>query len=193
MTTNKLEIEVKIKVDDLEEIKRKIIKLGFRTIAPYSFEHNILFDTTDERLKKNKLLLRLRKIEDKYIVTFKHPPEQSPDTNHYKIREEKEIEVSDYENIKSIFTGLGFNVFFIYEKYREIYDNGEVKIMMDHTPIGDYIEIEGDVEEIDKTAARLGYSKSDYITDNYMTLFRKKHKTGFMQFDSPKVTETDNK
>jgi adenylate cyclase class 2 len=185
VTTNKLEIEVKIKADDLEEIKRKIIKLGFRTIAPYSFEHNILFDTTDERLKKNKLLLRLRKIEDKYIVTFKHPPEQSPDTNHYKIREEKEIEVSDYENIKSIFTGLGFNVFFIYEKYREIFDNGEVKIMMDHTPIGDYIEIEGDVEEIDKTAARLGYSKSDYITDNYMTLFRKKHKTGFMQFSAP--------
>ena len=184
MTTNKLEIEIKIKVDDLKKIRRKIIKLGFRTIAPYSFEHNILFDTKDERLKKNKLLLRLRKIEDKYIVTFKHPPEQSPDASHYKIREEKEIEVSDYENIKSIFTGLGFKVFFIYEKYREIFDNGNVKIMMDHTPIGDYIEIEGDAEGIDKTAAQLGYSKSDYITDNYMTLYKRKHKTGFMQFDS---------
>lgn len=183
MTTNKLEIEVKIKVDDLQEIKRKIIKLGFRTIAPYSFEHNILFDTKDERLRKNRLLLRLRKINDKYIVTFKHPPEQYPDANYYKIREEKEIEVSNYENIKSIFTGLGFKVFFIYEKYREIFDNGNVKIMMDHTPIGDFIEIEGDTEGIDKAAAQLGYSKSDYITDNYMTLFKRKHKTGFMQFE----------
>jgi adenylate cyclase class 2 len=182
VTTNKLEIEVKIKVNDLEEIKRKIVKLGFRTIAPDSFEHNILFDTKDERLKKNKLLLRLRKIEDKYIVTFKHPPEQSLNASHYKIREEKEIEVSDYENIKSIFTGLGFKVIFIYEKYREIFDNGNVKIMMDHTPIGDFIEIEGDAEGIDKTAAQLGYNKSDYITDNYMTLFKRKHKTGFMQF-----------
>jgi adenylate cyclase class 2 len=183
VTTNKLEIEVKIKVDDLQEIKRKIVKLGFRTIVPYSFEHNILFDTKDERLRKNKLLLRLRKIDDKYIVTFKHPPEQSLDTSHYKIREEKEIEVSDYENIKSIFTGLGFKVFFIYEKYREIYDNGIVKIMMDHTPIGDFIEIEGDTEGIDKAAAQLGYSKSNYITDNYMTLFKREHKTGFMQFE----------
>ena len=193
MTTNKLEIEVKIKVDDLEEIKRKIIKLGFWTIAPYSFEHNILFDTKDERLKKNRLLLRLRKVDDKYIVTFKHPPEQSFDASYYKIREEKEIEVSDYENVKSIFSGLGFKVFFIYEKYREIFDNRNVKIMMDHTPIGDFIEIEGDAEGIDKTAAQLGYGKSDYITDNYMTLFKRKHKTGFMQFDRPKINETDNK
>ena len=185
MTTNKLEIEIKIKVDDLKKIKRKIIELGFHTISPYSFEHNILFDTKDERLKKNKLLLRLRKIEDKYILTFKRPPEHAPEAGHYKIKEEKEIEVSDYENVKSIFTGLGFSVFFIYEKYREIFDNGNVKIMMDHTPIGDFIEIEGDAEGIDKTAAQLGYGKSDYITDNYMTLFRKKHKTGFMQFDSP--------
>ncbi|MGD2090829.1 MAG: class IV adenylate cyclase [Candidatus Aminicenantes bacterium] len=184
MTTNKLEIEVKIKVDDLKKIKKEIIKLGFHSIAPYSFEHNILFDTKDERLKKNKLLLRLRKVEDKYIVTFKHPPEQSLDSSHYKIRQEKEIEVSNYENIISIFTGLGFNVFFIYEKYREIFDNGNVKIMMDHTPIGDFIEIEGDAETIDKTAAQLGYSKSDYITENYMTLFKRKHKTGFMQFES---------
>jgi adenylate cyclase class 2 len=183
VTTNKLEIEVKIKVDDLKKIRRKIIELGFHTIAPYSFEHNILFDTKDERLKKNKLLLRLRKVEDKYIVTFKHPPEQSIDTSQYKIRGEKEIEVSDYENIKSIFTGLGFKVFFIYEKYREIFDNGNAKIMMDHTPIGDFIEIEGDAEGIDKTAAQLGYSKSDYITDSYMTLFRRKQKTGFMQFE----------
>jgi adenylate cyclase class 2 len=183
VTTNKLEIEVKIKVNDLKKIKRKIIKLGFYTIAPYSFEHNILFDTKDERLKKNKLLLRLRKIGDKYIVTFKHPPEQSFNTSHYKIRVEKEIEVSDYENVKSIFSGLGFKVFFIYEKYREIFDNGNVKIMMDHTPIGDFIEIEGEAEGIDKTAARLGYGKADYITDNYMTLFKRKHKTGFMQFE----------
>jgi adenylate cyclase class 2 len=184
VTINTLEIEVKIKVDDLDEIKRKIIKLGFWTIAPYAFEHNILFDTKDERLKKNKLLLRLRKVDDKYMLTFKHPPGQSFGPTHYKIREEKEIEVSDYETVKSIFSGLGFQVFFIYEKYREIFDNGNVKIMMDHTPIGDFIEIEGDAEGIDKTAAQLGYSKSDYITDNYMTLFKKKHKTGFMQFEN---------
>ncbi len=64
---------------------------------------------------------------------------------------------------------------------------------MDHTPIGDFIEIEGDAEGIDKAAAQLGYSKSDYITNNYMTLFKRKHKTGFMQFDRPKINEIDNK
>lgn len=189
MTTKKLEIEVKIKVDQIEEIKRKIINLGFWTIAPYSFERNILFDTKDERLRNNRLLLRLRKVNNKYIVTLKRPPGQSPDTSNYKIREETEIEVSDFENTKTIFAGLGFEVFFIYEKYREIYDNGQVKIMMDHTPIGDFIEIEGDADKIDQAAAQLGYNKADYITDNYMTLFRKKQKTGFMQFKSSKTND----
>ena len=183
MTTNK-EIEVKIKIDDLQQIKCTIIKNGFRTVTPYSFEHNILFDTKDERLKKNRLLLRLRKTDGKYIVTFKRPPGESANAGNYKIREETEIEVSDFESIKKIFTGLGFKVFFIYEKYREVFDNGKAKIMMDHTPIGDFIEIEGEQGEIDKIAEQLGYSKSDYITDNYLTLFKRGGHTGYMQFEN---------
>jgi adenylate cyclase class 2 len=183
VTTDKLEIEVKIKVSDLEGLKLKIKELGFRTVSPYSFEHNVVFDTKDERLRKNKLLLRLRKVGDKYIVTFKRPPDRFANAGDYKIRQETEIEVSDFESIKTIFSGVGFRVFFIYEKYREILDNGIVKIMMDHTPIGDFIEIEGKEKEIDNIAAQLGFSEADYITDNYMTLFRKEHKSGFMKFE----------
>ena len=182
MTTKHIEIEVKIKVPHLQEIKQKILNSGFRLVAPRIFEHNILFDSKDQKLKKNKSLLRLRKVGSNLLVTFKRPPLQTRDSSAYKIREEIEIEVSDYENTKTIFTALGFEVFFIYEKYRETYDNGSVKLMMDHTPLGDFLEIEGEAEEIDNIAAQLGFTKANYITDNYLTLFRKEHKTGFMQF-----------
>ena len=142
----------------------------------------MVFDTPDQRLRENHHLLRLRKINRRNILTFKRPPQGSGESDDYKIREEVEIDVSDFENTRTILIALGYRECFIYEKYREIYARGKVKVMLDHTPIGDYIEIEGQPGEIYRLAARLGYSKADYITDNYMTLFRKKHKTGHMQF-----------
>jgi adenylate cyclase class 2 len=92
------------------------------------------------------------------------------------------VEVSDFENMKRIFTELGYEVAFIYEKYREEFQKGDVKVMVDETPIGHFIEIEGPREAIDCTARELGYGKSDYIIDNYRTLFRKSGGTGHMKF-----------
>jgi adenylate cyclase, class 2 len=183
VTTEHLEIEVKIKVSHFRDIKQKLLSAGFRIVAPSSFEHNILFDSPEGALKKKNSLLRLRQVGNNNRITFKRPSRQAVDPGTYKVKEEIEVEVSDFENTRAIFTALGLNAFFIYEKYREIFDNGSVKLMLDHTPIGNFLEIEGEVEEIDKIAAQLGFAKTDYITDNYLTLFRREHKTGFMQFD----------
>jgi hypothetical protein len=57
--------------------------------------------------------------------------------------------------------------------------------MMDQTPIGDFIEIEGSAEEIDGIASALGFTRQDYITANYYTLFRETHKTGHMLLKRP--------
>lgn len=187
MTTDlkqKLEIEIKIKIKGgsagLENTRKKIIAKDFRLIHKKYFEQNIVFDTPEGKLKSNKFLLRLRKKGNKNIVTFKRPAHES--ASNYKIREETEVEVSDFENMKRIFTGLGYEVVFIYEKVREEFQKGDVKVMADETPIGNFIEIEGPREAIDRTARELGYGKSDYITDNYRTLFRKSGGTGFMKF-----------
>ena len=183
MTTNThIEIEIKIRVSDLHILKQKILGSGFTVISPYCFEYNVVLDTQDQKLKNHRLLLRLRKIEGRNILTFKRPTAKESDSTDYKVREEIEVDVADFDTALTIFKGLGYEVFFIYEKYREIYDNGSVKIMLDHTPIGDFMEIEGTAEEIDKTAISLGYSKADYLTENYLALFRQTHETGFMQF-----------
>ena len=42
---------------------------------------------------------------------------------------------------------------------------------MDHTPIGDFCEIEGKPRWIDATANKLGVQREAYITKNYATLF----------------------
>ena len=179
-----LEIEIKIKIHNIETLREKIRTQDFCLVEHNTLEHNIVFDTTEQRLKKNKCLLRLRRKKNKYILTFKRPPAKALKSKKYKIRDETEVEVSDFENTKTIIRALGFDVFFIYEKYREVYKrkNGNVKIMMDQTPIGDFIEIEGSAEEIDQIASALGFTPRDYITANYYTLFRETHKTGHMKF-----------
>jgi adenylate cyclase class 2 len=43
--------------------------------------------------------------------------------------------------------------------------------VVDHTPIGDFCEIEGKPRWIDATAKKLGVAPEEYITKNYATLF----------------------
>ena len=54
--------------------------------------------------------------------------------------------------------------------------------MIDRTPIGNFIEIEGPALQIDTTTNLLGFNKEDYIVDSYYTLFKKLGKSGFMTF-----------
>ncbi len=183
-TEKKLEIEVKIKIESIgiKDTRKKIVKNNFHLIAPRSLEQNIVFDTPDKKLKTNNFLLRLRKKGDKSTVTFKRPVKKSLSSVHYKIREETEVEVLDFEKMRKIFIGLGYEPVFIYEKYREVFQKGDARLMVDETPIGNFIEIEGTEEAIDRTARELGYSKNDYIIDNYRSLFRKAGGIGHMTF-----------
>jgi adenylate cyclase class 2 len=179
-----IEIEIKIKIHDLNQTREKILNHGFTIIEADSLEHNIVFDTPDQQLKQKHFLLRLRKKNDQTILTVKRPGKEFSYSSQYKVREEIEVEVSDYDNAQTIIQALGYDIFFIYEKHREVFQDpsGQVKIMIDHTPIGDFIEIEGSAVQIDRIASELGYSPADYITANYYSLYRQKHKTGHMQF-----------
>lgn len=183
-TDTALEIEVKIKIDSiyLEDLRVNIAKKGFQLVESRAFEQNIIFDTPDRLLKRNKFLLRLRKKNNKYIITFKRPSLSAPTSGTYKVREETEVEVSDFETVKKIFMGLGYEIVFIYEKYREVFHRENVELMVDETPIGNFLEIEGPEEAIDRAAEELGYGKNDYITDNYRTLFKKAGHSGNMVF-----------
>ena len=44
-------------------------------------------------------------------------------------------------------------------------------MVVDETPIGDFLEVEGEAEGIHRVAAELGFSRSEYVTDSYVALF----------------------
>ena len=65
---------------------------------------------------------------------------------------------------QAILARLGFRAVFRYQKYRETYHWQDVEIVVDETPIGTFLEIEGRPEAIHAAAAALGRRPEDYIT-----------------------------
>ncbi len=99
----------------------------------------------------------------------------------YKIREEHEIWVSDQQEVSRIIEGLGLRPCFRYEKFRTTYrlpGIRNLKVEVDETPIGLFLELEGPGREIDRAAARLGFGPAEYITKSYGALFMEERGVG---------------
>ena len=170
------ETEVKLAVRDLRAIRRRLGQLGFQALQARHFETNDLFDSEDLRLWKARCLLRLRGARGEWLLTFKGAPAAS---RLYKIRPEVETRVEDGVRLTEIFAVLGLRPVFRYEKYRTTYVEGARAgkavaplLVLDETPIGNYLELEGPRRWIDRVAVRLGYNRGDYITASYGALYR---------------------
>jgi len=171
------ETEVKLAVRDAKETRARLGELGFRPVRKRHFESNFLYDFPDQRLRSARCLLRLRYAGEQGLLTYKGAPVGSRD---YKIRREIETHVEDGHRLGEILLLLGLRQVFSYEKFRTIYappgkrDVEEAPhVVFDETPIGIYLELEGPQRWIDEVARQLGYTRQDYITDSYATLYRK--------------------
>jgi adenylate cyclase class 2 len=178
-TDNRLEIEIKVRVGPLAPWREKLVALGAEARCPRGLERNLVFDTPRRRLRKSGILLRLRRSHGRSVLTMKAP---APGDAGYKVRRETEADVSDFAAMAAILGGMGFRPFFTYEKYREVFQLDGIGVMLDETPIGNFLEIEGDPAGIDAVAARLGFARGDYITDSYHRLFLLSGRSGDMVF-----------
>jgi len=163
------EVEVKLALGGAGEGRRRVEAAGFSVVQPRVFEANVLFDTSEGRLRAGASLLRVRQAGAKTLLTFKGPASYLK----HKDREELEIELSDARAATAILDRLGFHPVFRYEKYRTEYAAaGQPGVVsLDETPIGDFFELEGPPAWIDATAARLGFREAAYITASYATLY----------------------
>ena len=95
------------------------------------------------------------------------------EAGRHKARPEVETEVNDPAAAAKILEAVGFRPVFRYEKYRTEYDRSDAEgsLVLDETPIGVYIELEGDPHWIDSAAAELGFTESDYLTASYGKLY----------------------
>ena len=161
------EVEIKFLVPDVNSLEHKLSDIGFRCITQSTREVNTLYDLANHELRSKGELLRLRQYGDKWILTHKGKGIPGP----HKSRAELETGVSDGPQMDSLLRALGYAPTFVYEKYRSEWSDGQGHVVLDHTPIGDVAEIEGESEWIDRTAQKLGVGTADYITKSYIELF----------------------
>jgi len=165
------EIEVKIRIDDPEKLKEKIAALGAVSIKNRHWEENTLYDFPSQLLFSKQRALRLRIENKKAYLTFKGPPQKS---RKFKIREEYETEVKNAKQMKKILKKLGFIPTFTYKKHRTVYRIKKLKICLDETSIGNFVELEGEQSQIVRIASSLGFSKKEFVKLDYIQLIMNK-------------------
>ena len=107
------------------------------------FEENVIYG--GEALTETGSILRIRKTQDRTILTFKKRIQNESDVKH---QIEYETEVADAVNMEKIVEELGLTPRLIYEKRRETWKFRKVEIVLDELPFGSYMEIEGSITAI---------------------------------------------
>lgn len=162
------ESEVKIRVDDLDQVRKRIEATGAILDVPSTLEQNLVFDDADGRLVANEQLLRLRRWGDTSLLTFKGPKRMQ---GAIKIRPEHETVVLDGAATRHLVEALGYRIVKRYEKYREMWSIGPVLVVLDRTPAGDFVELEGPVDDLEPLAAELELDLGDAVSESYLELW----------------------
>jgi predicted adenylyl cyclase CyaB len=159
------EVELKFLEPDLDHVRERLEAAGARLSQPRELETNLVFDDAGGSLRESGKLLRLR---NGHELTVKIPLADSS----YKSRREINLDVSEGD-IEGFLGGLGYQVDWRYEKWREGWDLDGMFVTLDELPfIGAVVEIEGDRAKIDGTAEKLGLSGNRTSTANYSGLYR---------------------
>lgn len=168
MANNQIEVEVKFKIVDLNSLEEKIKTAGAKELHRNIFQKTIRLDTSNESLKEKGVFLRVRDGEKRVMTVKSKLPGAS---ENFKERQELEIEVSDVTLAEKMLESLGFTKKWIMEKYRTEYELAGTILALDHLPFGDYLEIEGEKEEIEKVISLLELTDQERLVGAYWDLF----------------------
>ncbi len=168
------ETEVKLRLDGIEKLEDAGLILKLK--REKHFEDNFLLDSVDRQLSRRQAALRVRKTESgPAVVTLKEMPEADAPISQFKSRIELETNVVDPDVMLEVFERLGFHRWFRYQKYRTVYraelpSGRSLDVMVDETPIGNFIELEGDEAEVSEALRMLGVSRTEHIVKSYLAL-----------------------
>lgn len=181
MNSAGLEAEIKIPVADLDAVREALARSSAIVVHPRAREVNLLLDDDDGRLQSAGTVLRLRRYGSRHILTFKGPAVYR---GPVKERPEHEIEIEDTESMLVILGHLGLRVVTRYEKDREMWLADEVSVVLDHTPMGDFVEVEGPQERLQTTAQSLGLDPLTAEKGSYISLWRE-HRLRHQEMNLP--------
>ncbi len=157
------EIELKFEIKDYEKLVGTLKEVSeFKNSA---YEITIMYDENGKLFKKDARL-RLRRMidiktnEEKTEISYKKPKTREG----IKIEEEYETSVGNFDEIEQVLKNIGFEKVSSYERIRDTFVKGGMKITIDSFPFGDYLEVEGELEDIKKFAEERGLDMNENIT-----------------------------
>jgi adenylate cyclase class 2 len=120
--------------------------------------------------------VRVRSVNGVGYLTFKGPAHDHP---NLKVREEIEVKTSDPQATLEILRRLGLKPVFRYQKYRTVYQvktptGRQLKAMYDETPIGNFLELEGEEAAIQEMIALLDIPSEALTKLSYAALYQQK-------------------
>lgn len=178
-----IEVEAKVKVDDLQPLKRRLNELGAKWISEETqrdlyFNHpQRNFATTDEALR-----VRWSSTGEKSI-TYKGPKLPG---SIIKTREELILPVGDIGAAVELFHRLGFREAASIVKKRVVWELHNFKVCLDEVEgLGSFVEVEaaerGDTSESEEETIhithQLGLEGRPLIRESYLELLQKRRKT----------------
>ena len=175
---NPLEIEVKFYLENPVKTRDRILTSGAETLGRY-FETNIRFEDEADPLLKKGSLLRLR-MDRKATLTYKSVPSESD--SEFKVFNELEVEVGDFEMMHRILESLGFHRDQVYEKWCETFRLNSSTLCIDKMPFGVFLEIEGARNDIKVLAKSLGFNWDRRILWGYLAMFERLNQTYTFSF-----------
>jgi adenylate cyclase, class 2 len=170
-----LEREIKIPVAELGSVRLALSGAGARLEHPVSLERNWVLDRSGPgpgagvELLASGQLLRLRQDGRGVRLTYKGPVRYEGGTGSVKVREEREVAVADAATMLGILVALGYRVARRYEKRREEWLLADCHVALDDTPIGAFVEIEGETPE--RVARGLGLDLARAVRGSYLALW----------------------
>jgi adenylate cyclase, class 2 len=167
------EIEVKLRFDGLDAFARAGMALEIETAR--HFEDNWLLDSPDCHLGERAAVLRVRSAAGRGAITYKEKAEGVAAASRFKKRVEIETAIEDPESAVAVFERLGYHKWFRYQKYRTVYraklpDGSELHVMFDETPLGPFVELEGEEDIIARAVELLGVTPGEYVLESYLAI-----------------------
>ena len=160
-----IEKKYRLKPEQDEPLRRRLVGAGAEGGAGAEFEENIIY--TGPGLDPGLRVLRLRRKGARAVFTFK---ERDLSGSAVKRQREEETEVADASALAAILEALGYRPALVYEKRRETWRLAGTEVVIDELPFGLFVEIEGDEADILRAERLLGLDAAEAEHASYPTL-----------------------
>ena len=150
-----LEVEKKYRLTakQRDEVRARLPEIG-AVREGEEFEVNTLYN--GDAVELNQAVLRLRRIDDRALLTYK---ERVGTRTDIKQQLEFETAIENPDAIEFILEALGYYPALVYEKRRETWRIEDTEVVIDELPFGLFMEIEGEEQSIQDIENRLAIKR----------------------------------